>query len=138
MTTLAEQFQQDFKKAEEVWGVYSGDSTTESVWVEAEAQTGSKYVVMISKVPELMSRSVGATHLVSIIQPWQVCYPIGGLYELTPDYVMEKFRNPSRDPRNVHGGDLAALTKTINYAIGKYEQWCSEEARVAARQEVTL
>jgi hypothetical protein len=132
MTQQAEQFRADYEKALNAWYVYSGDSTTECVWVEAEARTGSKYVVQISKVPGIPSDNGNGTHLVSVVQPWQTCWPITGLEQLHESYVLERFRNPARGMADVHGGDLAAITQTINYAILKYSEWCEDEIRKQA------
>ncbi|AMM44215.1 hypothetical protein BJD78_gp45 [Arthrobacter phage KellEzio] len=128
------QFEADYKEAEEAWGLHSGDSTPEVVWVQAEARTGSNYQVFIAPIPPLAQGRIGGKYLVSVLQPWKTCYPISVLEELHPDYVLERFRNPALDRFEVSGKDIAAMTLTINCAINRYVAWTTEEAQ----KQVTL
>jgi hypothetical protein len=131
LTERAKQFRADYEAADQAWYTTSGDSTPNTVWVQGEARTGSKYEVLISKLPEIPS---SGKYLVSVMQPWQTCYPIADLWELAPEYVLERFKNPVRERSEVHGGDVAGVTRAINYAISKYEEWTAMAVREEAAQ----
>lgn len=126
-----EQWQADYSKAEAAWSVSAyGDGQTEGipiVVVEAEAQTGSKYVVVVTPLPLGWQGSLGGDVLVSVLQPWQTAgvYSAGtsdvtGTFrEMHVSYVAEKFLRPGAAWSLVHGGDVAAITKTINAAMAR-------------------
>lgn len=117
------QFEDSAAAAAQAWHATNGSATTEAVYVNAEAGTGSRYSVVVSKMPPLGAEKEGAGWLVSVLQPWQTCYPVSFLDPLHLDYVLEKFCRPGADARLIHGGDARAMQATINMALGKFEEW---------------
>ena len=83
-------------------------------YVEAEAGTGSRYVVVTTPLgPGGRQRESGPV-MVTLVQPWQAAYPLfpGGYLDLS--YVAEKFKGDW--PRS--GGDMAAVALTLAHAMG--------------------
>lgn len=126
MSARDEQFHSDAARAAENWRAVGGEATPGSVYVQAEAKTGSKYIVAVAKLPD--HPDIPGSHVVSIIQPWQTAWLVTLPAEIELRYAMERFRNPARQPNEVHGGDLQAIAMTINYALSVYDQWTAEEA----------
>lgn len=90
-------------------------------YVEAEADTGSRYVVLSSLVPSVRS---GSMLHVTVAQPWQTTWPMQSrsLHHWT--YVDEHLCSPHRGRGNSHGGDLAAVTVCTHLVTG----WSLDEA----------
>lgn len=111
-------YQRDWDEATAKHTVYGEErSLDRSVqYVEASAGTGSRYVVVLSKLGEAATKASGGGNLlVSVLYPRQAAYAI---YVTGPadvpgdDYLIEKFcRGLS------HGGDHAALCLTIREAV---------------------
>jgi hypothetical protein len=85
-------------------------------YIEAEADTGTRYALAVALLPDGAQRFAGAPFLVSVTSPWQINYPLQALGDLHIGYVAEKFV-----PRGVmgNGGDVAALTLAIAHALGR-------------------
>jgi hypothetical protein len=120
---LKTQFQEAADKARENWVATNGSATTGAVHVNAEAKTGSRYSVVVTAMPATGQEREGAGWLVSVIQPWQTCYPVAFLDGLHLDYVIEKFMRPGRERDELHGGDAVAMAMTINFALTHFEEW---------------
>lgn len=80
--------------------------TPHSRFAHAEAGTGSRYEVFAVLHPE------ERFWLVGILSPWNSCYPIPEGSHLTPEYFLAKF-HPGVAWHNIHGGDTAALMRTV-------------------------
>ena len=113
-----ENFQKDYDKALANYVTVGCSRFEGGVSVAAEADTGSKYVVVVTKLDEETANYLGGgTKLVSVIYPWNKVYPLvssaDGLHDV---YLAEKFVPHDRQ-RMLHGGDAGALFKTIRNAI---------------------
>lgn len=80
--------------------------------VEAKSDTGSRYVVVATLLPD--GADLGNTHLVTVLYPWQDAWTMqrGGVVH--PGYVSAHF---DRSAGVISPGDLAALTRTIAHAL---------------------
>lgn len=87
--------------------------------IEASADTGSRYSVVVTPLPPVSRGILGASHLVSVVSPWQAAYPMQVHGELHSNYVAEKLCGDRLLSERLYGGDLAALTLTVAYALGR-------------------
>jgi hypothetical protein len=122
VSDLKTQFQEAMDAAREKWVATNGSATPGAVHVNAEAGTGSRYSVLVTAMPPTGYRE-GAGWLVSVMQPWQTCYPVSYLEGLHFDYAVEKFMRPGQDRDRLHGGDAMAMVMTINFALTHFEEW---------------
>lgn len=81
----------------------------------ASAGTGSRYSVLVTRVHGDVASREGGPIIVTVLSPWQIAYPVADGGFLHRSYVQEKFLAG----RQVHGGDLAALTKLIGILLGR-------------------
>lgn len=127
MDELAERRRQQFAQASEAaeknWTPRNGGATERTVYVNAEAKTGSRYAVVVSELPIPAVSAEGGQWLVTVVQPWQAAYPVGSLEPIDLSYVLEKFCRQGSRPELVHGGDAKALQLTINFALQKFTEW---------------
>lgn len=82
--------------------------------VVAQAGTGSRYSVIVSTLSETSRIHEGGRFLVTVLAPWQNCWT-WTTGEMDMAYVTEHLGNPNREVH--HGGDIVALTMTINRAL---------------------
>lgn len=117
-------FQSQQELASQNWEVLLEDRSPESMFVMAEAKTGSRYSVLISQLPYGAARMTGGDHLITVLQPWQTNYPITTYpgEKLHPSYIAEKLLRPGRALEETHGGDFEAICLTINHAITAFHQ----------------
>lgn len=94
--------------------LHKGDWTTR--YVEAVAKTGSRYVVMVTRLRGGEAVKEGGDRLISVVWPWQDCKVYTGDW-IEGSYVAEHL-TAGRYPDRMNGGDFAALTMTIQYALG--------------------
>lgn len=87
-------------------------------YVEAEAGTGSRYVVVVTRLG--MAQMVeGGPLLITVLWPWQDAWTMAEEGYLDQSYVLEHLTvGRGRDGR-LHGGDLQALTMTIRHALSR-------------------
>ena len=88
-------------------------------FVEAEADTGSRYTVVVTPLGPEAAMSCGGPRLVTVVQPWQDCWALqigGSLHE---SYVAEHLSGGRFRAGTLHGGDLMALTLTVAHALGR-------------------
>ena len=111
-----------WEKALANWDAQFVKGTSTTTYIDAEARTGSRYAVVVTDLPEPAARREGGQLLVSVLQPWQSCYPISVFpgEDLHPTYVMEHWLPPRKAP--YHPGDVAALVATINAGIQMHLQ----------------
>lgn len=97
-------------------------------YVQAQARTGSRYAVVAARLPAVAAFIEGGGMLVSVLSPFTSTYPLDEFGSLLHwAYVLEKFCPQTRE---IHGGDLAALTIAIALATGRpYVLPFSEEVR---------
>jgi hypothetical protein len=114
MTDTYEQYQRDVADAAASFRLAAIFENEHVRYVEAEADTGTRYSVTTAKLPVGADRWAGAPVMVSVLSPWPGAYAMQPTGELHIGYVAEKFA-PKRE--FVHGGDLAALTMTIAHAL---------------------
>lgn len=111
-----EGFQRDWDAATTNFALTGEDRTPDySVqYVEANARTGSRYVVVISRLAPDVVASIGANKVISVLQPVQAAYAVSadGPDDLCDGYLIEKFCRGLE-----HGGDQAALCLTIRAAL---------------------
>jgi hypothetical protein len=92
----------------------------DGVAVRAEAGTGWNYTVTVVKFPEPV---MGGQYVVTVLSPWTAAYSLGDPYGIRPEQVREHFVTDEWDtPENV-----AAITATINYALGMHVRRHTEE-----------
>ena len=88
-------------------------------FVEAEADTGSKYIVVATPLEVAGRAQLGGPVLVSVCSPWHDSYALQEHGLLTSSYVAEHFTAGRWRTGHLNGGDLAALTMTIDHALGR-------------------
>lgn len=88
--------------------------------VEAEAGTGSRYVVVVTRLGAGGARE-GGPMLVSVVWPWQDCKVMQADGWLDQSYVAEHLTDGRASERRLHGGDLWALTQTIRIALRRVD-----------------
>jgi hypothetical protein len=93
--------------------------TAEIVEVNAEAATGSRYSVVTTPLSPLMRGIGGGPVLVTVLWPWQDAWCLQDDGDLHASYVAEHLTDGRFRSDKLHGGDLAALTKTVAYALGR-------------------
>lgn len=129
---MYEQFEQHHREATEKWRVVAQfqDGKAGAVpemaakftddWmtrhVEAEADTGSRYVVVATRLG-IGGRREGGDVLVTVLWPWQDAWPLSAGGYLDDSYIAEHLCGGRG--RNLNGGDLAALSLTIRHALGR-------------------
>lgn len=106
-------FQRQYKDAERKYKIMQTGGSLQGVYVTAEAGTGSRYAVVVTRMPNPGAEHEGGRHLISLLQPWQANM-VFSLYdgeEIDPSYVVEKLLGDRR-----HGGDAAGVVITVNTA----------------------
>lgn len=96
----------------------NSDVTT---YIHAEADTGSKYEVFSTLIKSLWRNQSDLTCFVTVANPWERVWTSPFNSWAYPDYVREHWghsRALVRTDREVHGGDLAAMTMCVNMALG--------------------
>ena len=114
---MSEAWRRDADDAEKAWNVTAQAHRDGIVFVDAEADTGSRYQVVVTPLPGDAVDYTGGPLLVSVLQPWTAAYCVstrGNLYE---SYVWEKFLREGKRAEDCHAGDLKAIELTINYAL---------------------
>ena len=99
--------------AEEAFEIITRDTGPGTAYVQAQADTGSRYAALATLLPEAARRQEGGALLVSVIAPWSSAYPANSYGDLDVGYVWEHWvpmhhRNPG------HGGDAYALWRVVN------------------------
>lgn len=93
------------------------------VLVSAAAGTGSRIVVHAVQLGPEAASVAGGPVLVSVLYPWQACYPVtvpsAGLVDW---YVCEKFAGHIR-ARDRNGGDMAGVTLAIRKALDVLDEY---------------
>ena len=102
------------------FGPWSTPDTPSAVpWVwrygTATAATGSAYRVLVTRVHLDVASVEGGPLIVTVLSPWSAAYPFAEDGYLDRSYVAEKLAGG----REVHGGDLAALTRLIGSLLGR-------------------
>jgi hypothetical protein len=95
-----------------------------TIYVNAECGTGSRYAVTVTSLPYIAALQEGGTHLITVLQPWQtsVVFQLMPGERISEDYIITKLLPRNRDASKVHGGDLFGLVETVNRAA---EHWHS-------------
>lgn len=117
-TTPYAEYTQHVEQARAAWKVTQDWLSSQVRYVEAEADTGSRYTVTTTVLPAGAALLAGGPILVTVTAPWIAAYFLQSGGELHSSYVAEKFAPAGRD-WPLHGGDLAALTLTIAYALDR-------------------
>lgn len=115
--------QAQFDQAMAEYRVVLQGANPSSAYVEAEAGTGSRYAVVISKLPYPAVAREGGDHLVSVLQPIQsnMVFSTFPGEEIHLDYLVEKLIARNR-PNGMSGGDIAGIWKTVNQAIDVFHR----------------
>lgn len=114
-----ELFQEDAEAAERHFEVISSvvSETGEAAVVEAQADTGSRYQVVVVRLPALAGEVLGGRWLISVIQPWQNTWTVSHRpTELAVPYLVEHLGNPHRAYDRHHGGDVRAVQLAVGVA----------------------
>lgn len=115
-------WRRDFDRGMENWHLIGDVMDVGGIrWVEAEARTGSRYVVCVTPLPDLVQKREGGKVLVSVVWPWQDCKVMQSDSYLDVSYVAEHLTDGRNFDRRLNGGDLAALTMTVRHALGRTE-----------------
>lgn len=109
-----EQYQRDADDARLNYRILRSRGTHQpATTIEAEAETGTRYVVTVTDVGDEGAALTGGRYVVAVLSPWQSVYATSGLVD--DRYVVEHWA----PHRQVHGGDVAAVVESINRAIGR-------------------
>lgn len=84
-----------------------------SVAVSAAAGTGWRYDVVVTCLPRPIA---GGQYVVTVLNPWTAAYSLGDPYGVRAEDVVDRFIPVGT---TFSPADVAALTATINYALGK-------------------
>lgn len=134
---VREQFALDMKKASDAFNVVGAcqngeiarqdgrkvnwpSGRWESRIVEAEAKTGSRYVVVATRLGHFGQREGGPV-LVSVVWPWQDCKVMQDNGFLDVSYVAEHLTDGRGYEARLHGGDAQALTMAIRLLLDREE-----------------
>lgn len=79
-------------------------------WMEAQADTGSRYEMATIPHPD--------GTLVAVVSPWERVYVKGHGEVLHPVYFAEKWGKPNCRLSEMHGGDAYALMKMMSLLCG--------------------
>lgn len=116
--TPEEMYRIDFEEAQKNWQCVSAWLHNGVATVEAQAGTGSRYVVTASDMGIGGVLVLGGQKLVTVSYPWKAVYPVNsngsGLHD---HYLHEKFVGDEK--RN--GGDVGALFMTIRAALDRLD-----------------
>jgi hypothetical protein len=85
----------------------------------ASAGTGSRYSVLLTRVHGDVAAREGGPVIVSVLAPWSDTYALAEQGYLDHTYVAEKLTGGRARSGQLHGGDLAALTKLIGILMGR-------------------
>lgn len=123
--------QSQFDQATAEFRVVSQGANPHAFYAEAEAGTGSRYAVVISKLPFAGAAREGGQHLISVLQPIQsnMAFTVFPGEEIHLDYLVEKLIARNR-PSGMSGGDLAGIYLTVNHVARMYGH-ATEYARTA-------
>lgn len=113
MTDRARMWREEREQVRADWYVTAEEQSPDVAYVEAEAKTGSRYAVIVSRLPGFSSVREGGPFLVTVLQPWQDAWPANGPGLVEP-YVLERLGG-GEAVRSIR--DLTALTLTINKAL---------------------
>lgn len=119
--SISEQFRSAYHRASLQFRITRYSASEETCYVSSEAGTGSRYAVTVTKLPDDAASREGGRFLISVLAPWQTCYPIAVLDEMHESYILEKLLRPGKDLGDVHGGDAAAIVLTVNEAIRSWK-----------------
>jgi hypothetical protein len=122
--TGSQMWQEDLDRAREHWVVLDDERVPladgrEIVHVRAEADTGSSYVVVVTPTGEIGRGRLGGPMLVTVYFPWQDAWSLQADGTLTSSYVAQHLSGDRHRLGHLNGGDLAALTLTVAYALGR-------------------
>lgn len=111
-------FQIAARDAEQKFTVVATGVMDSAAYLTAEAGTGSRYAVVISRIPHAALSREGGQHLISVLQPWQtnMVFTLFPGDEIHPDYVLEKLLPRGKRAEDLHGGDAQALVMAVNKA----------------------
>lgn len=109
----------DISEAIEHWVVKDDEQQDGSRYVRAEADTGTTYIVVITHLGQEAEGRLGGPTLVTVCQPWQDSWPLQNDGPLTASYVSQHLCSDRTRLDHLNGGDLAALTLTVAYALGR-------------------
>lgn len=114
----------DSKDAEKSWVLVHAETNCdlggrEIRYVEAEADTGSRYVVVVTPLGPAGRVGLGGPALVTVCHPWTDAWALQTSGLLTSKYVAEHFTGGRWQSGKINGGDVAALTKTIAHAMSR-------------------
>lgn len=114
-----ENFQRDWDEAVNNFIVIGCERTSGVALIDAEARTGTRYIVVASRLGMNGSWTLGGKTLISVVYPStaSTAYPVNSEWRGLHDaYLMEKFC------RNLkYGGDCAALVLAIRAAVSQLD-----------------
>lgn len=120
-----DEFERAAKAAREQYQVLTEAVDLREAYVEAQAGTGSRYVVVATVLPADAREREDGRWLVSVVWPWQDCKVVDGQVE--ERYVMEHLTDGKAFDGRLHGGDMAALTLTVRRALSHAGAGIAEE-----------
>lgn len=98
-----------------------GEKSGNVALVDADAHTGSRYVVAVSGLTENGATLLGGSKLVTVIYPWSVAYPVNSTADgLVDFYLCEKFSG-DRPSSQRFGGDMAGVVLAVKAAIRLFD-----------------
>lgn len=86
--------------------------------VEADADTGTYYAVLVTPLSQDAEMLTGGPAMVTILAPWRDSHALQWEGDLHSNYVAEHL-TAGRFRDGLNAGDLAALTLTVASALGR-------------------
>jgi hypothetical protein len=124
---MGARFWQDWQEAVDRFVVVEDVDGVTRHYVEAEADTASRYVVLGTRIA---TRGYGENAVfVTVVQPYQTAWVMQHGLHHSWNYVEEHLRSPRRKVGESHGGDLAAVTICAHLVTG----WSLAESLGLAR-----
>lgn len=115
-----EQFMVDGAEAVKNFRVVASVVLGPSRWIVAEADTGSRYVMLAQHVGKA-AWLFGAPWVVTVHQPWERTYAVQESGFMAVTYFAEKLGRPGARLSDLHGGDVFALMMCLQRLLPDME-----------------
>jgi hypothetical protein len=98
------------------WETLYHEVGKETVYLEGQAGTGSRYIVTGSLLPH---DNGAGRHQIVVVQPWQASVIWGGGWQVS-EYDIERYLTGNR--RSEHRGDTYAIQYAVNRVVRDLEE----------------
>lgn len=115
----SELWKEELEWAQASWRVLCREVFKGTTYVEADAQTGWRYVVVATPLGRAGQENQNGEVLVTVLMPWTDAYVFSGQDPIRASYVGEKLTRHRWQTENLAAADLAALTLTVASALDR-------------------